>query len=135
MVDEILEDGIDLDEAAVREDFEHIWSKNLVKVTLIKNTDSQAGDYFRETNLTKPVTKEIYLNLQGKNALKYSRQEFGISTVGQTFHAYAKYDENIENKDIILWNGKRFIVENHDVGMYKGQYIFQECDIKRVDKE
>ena len=128
------EDGVDLDIQEVREDFEHIWSKNLVKVTIIKHDDSQAGDYFREDEDSGEVKNKIWLNIQGRGALHYERKEHGITTAGQRFHAYSQWNENVDNKDIIEWAGKRFKVENHDAGIYDGQFVFQEFDLVRVDK-
>ena len=118
----------------LRSDFEAIWQKNVVEVSLIKRSDTQAGDYFHEGESQGLTTTKIFLNIQGSSSDHYTRQPSGISTTGAIWKAYARWFENIGNLDVIIWNGKRFIVEEFNKSYHEGNIIFQEMNLKRVDK-
>ena len=64
-MDEYYEDNYDLDIDIVREDFECIWSRNIIQVELIREQNPQAGDYFREDESEGRIRRKIWLNLQG----------------------------------------------------------------------
>ena len=88
----------------VREQFQAIWSKNTVEVDLIRNNNPQGGDYFHEDEGVEPQTRKVWLNVQGTRSDYYKREKSGITTTEGEYHAYARWYEDIQNNDRIIWN-------------------------------
>ena len=123
-----------LDIDMVREQFEAIWQKNTVQVDIIRDTNAQGGDYFHDDESNVPVTRQIYLNVQGTHSDWYKREKYGITTTDSEYHAYARWYEDIQNNDRIVWAGKRFVVANLNKSLYGGLFAFQEFDLRKIDK-
>jgi hypothetical protein len=117
----------------IRSDFEAIWKQNIKEITITKKSDWQAGDYFHEGMAPGTVAAMIFLNLQGVSTEHYERKQYGITTVGATYHAYARWFEDIDNLDEISFDGHMYIVKNHNKSMHNGSVGFQEFDLFRVD--
>lgn len=124
----------DVDAERVKSDFEAIWSKNVVEVDIIRETNPQGGDYFHEDEPTNPQVRKIWLNIQGTQSDYYRRAQRGIVTDDSEYHAYARWFEDIENNDKIVWDGKTFVIKNMNRSTKSGQYVWIECDLRRVDK-
>ena len=123
---------LDIDD--VREDFEVIWFKNVIEVLISRDANSSAGDYFNEDDVSKTGFRKMKLNIQGISSNLYRRGEQGLVTAGQTYKAYARWNEDVQNKDIIIWDKQRFVIKNHNKSLYEGQVCHQEFDLARVDK-
>jgi len=124
----------DLDIEDVREDFDYIWSKNIVEVELIREKNPQAGDYFREGESPETLRKKIWVNIQGTSSDLYKRMVMGIITPDATLHIYVRWDEDIEDLDIIKFGNWTYRIEGFNKSRYAGQTAFQDFDIKRIDK-
>lgn len=122
-----------LDIGEIREDFETIWLKNVVEVTLQREKDPTAGDYFSEDDSSGEYRRKVRLNIQGVSSDNYRRAEQGLVTAGQVYKAYARWDEDIRNGDRVLWNKKIFIIKEHNKSLYDGQCTFQEFNLVRAD--
>jgi hypothetical protein len=133
-MDEYYEENLDLDIVQVREDFEFIWSKNIVEVDLFREENPQAGDYFREDESPNTIHRKIWLNIQGINSEHYRRMLAGVITPDATLHAFAKYDEDIRNLDVIKFGNWQFRIIGFNDSMYAGQCAFKDFDLKRIDK-
>ena len=132
-MDEYYEEDYDLELDRVREDFEFIWSKNIVQVELIREKNPQQGDYFNnDANVI--IRRMIWLNLQGISSHDYKRMVAGIITPDAKLHAYAKYDDDIQNLDVIKFGDWVYRIDGFNKSMYAGQIAFQDFDIKRQDK-
>ena len=134
-MDEYYDEDQDLDLDEVREDFMHIWSKNIVQCELIRENNPQAGDYFREDEDEISVRRKIWLNIQGISSDAYKRMDAGIITPDATLHCYAKWDEDIDNLDIIKFGNYTYRIENFNKSQYSGQVAFQDFDMKRIGQE
>jgi len=135
---EITDTGPELDINQVREDFYCIWKKNIMEVTLVRENRPMAGDYFHDDIEPDPVSKKIYLNIQGLGTDGYDRKVQGIVETGQSFHAYALWNEDIVNQDIIYMTDAtgttlKFVIKNMNKSLYAGQFAFQEFDLVRVN--
>jgi len=119
----------------IREDFMFIWQKNIIQVELIREKNPQAGDYFHEDENEIELRKKIWMNIQGTSSNAYKRTDSGIVTTDSTLHAYVKWDEDIENLDVIKFKKDIFRIVNYNKSMYSGQYAFKEFDLKKIDKE
>jgi hypothetical protein len=117
----------------IRSDFEAIWKQNVVAVTLRRKNNFQAGDYFHEGDDPGTTEHTVYLNLQGQTSDKYSREKAGLSTTGATYKAYARHNEDLRNLDELLYEGKKYIIQNLNKAIHNGQVGFQEFDMLRVD--
>ena len=127
-------DAPDVDADRIKEDFEAIWSKNVVEVDIIRERNPQGGDYFHEDEGTQPQVRKIWLNIQGTQSNFYKRANYGIITDDSEYHAYARWYEDIENNDKIVWDGKTFVTKNVNRSTKSGEYVWWEFDLKRVDK-
>ncbi len=134
-MDEYYEEDFDLNVDEVREDFEYLWSKNIVECELIREENPQAGDYFREGESPVEVRRKIWLNIQGISSDMYRRVSSGLITPDATLHAFAKWDEDLNNLDIIKIGKWQYRIEGLNKSQYAGQYVFQDFDLKRVDKD
>lgn len=133
-MDEYYEDNTDLDLEEVREDFEYIWSKNIVQVELIREENPVSGDYFNEDEANVIIRRRIWLNIQGvTNSDAYKRITPGVVTTESTLHVYAKWDEDIRNLDVIKFEERTYRIEGFDKSRYAGQIVFQDFDLKRID--
>jgi hypothetical protein len=115
--------------------FQAIWSKNTVLVEVQRFDRPQAGDYFHDDESPGPVVRTIWMNVQGTSSNFYRRDKFGITSTESRFHAYTRWYEDIQNNDRIIWDGKMYVVENWNRSLYGGQIVFQEFDLKVVDKD
>jgi len=133
MTDEYFEQDGDLDIEDVRDDFNYIWSKNLIQVELIRESNPQQGDYFADVENIE-IKRKLWINIQGVNSDYYRRMMAGLITPDSTYHCYVKWDEDIENLDIIKIGKYYFRIVDFNKALYEGQYVFQEFNIKRIDK-
>jgi len=123
----------DLDISQVREDYEFIWHHNIVQCDLIREENPQQGDYFADAdNIT--IKKKLWINIQGVSSDYYKRLVEGIITPDSTYKCYVKYDEEIENLDVISFAGYYFRIVDFNKSLYQGQFCFQEFSIKRISK-
>jgi len=134
VADEFFDQELDLDVERVKEDFETIWSKNIIEVDLIRELNPSANDYFAEGENPNAIRRKVWLNVQGVSTDAYRRMVAGIITPDSTYNCFAKWDEDIQNEDIIKIGTFTFRVQNHNKSMYAGQYVFQEFQLKRIDK-
>ena len=134
-MDEYFTDDSDLDIKDVWEDFEYIWSKNIVDCELLRENNPQSGDYFREDEDAIKIRRHIWLNIQGISSDAYRRMNAGIITPDATLHAYAKHDEDIQDLDVIKFGVWKYRIQGFNKSQYSGQVAFQEFDMKRIDKE
>lgn len=118
----------------IRSDFEAIWRQNVVPVTRQRRGNSEAGDYFNEGEEEAITDTTIYLNIQGTSTEKYSREKAGISTTGALYHFYARHFEDLQNLDVIIWDGKYFIMKDVTKSFHNGQIGFIEGDLFLYDK-
>ena len=130
--------GPELDINRVREDFFCIWQKNVTEVILVRDKTPMGGDYFHDDEEPEPEERKVLLNVQGVGTDGYERKVQGIVETGQSFHAYALWNEDIINQDIIYMtdaNGTtlKFVIKNMNKSLYAGQYAFQEFDLVRVN--
>jgi hypothetical protein len=125
--------GVTIDR--IRSDFEAIWKQNVVAVLRRRKVDAQSGDYFHEGD--DPTVNEltVYLNVQGQSSDKYSREKAGLSTTGATYKAYARWTEDLQNLDELVYDGKKYIIQNLNKAVHNGQVGFQEFDMFKVDKD
>lgn len=126
----------DFDIDRARDDFETIFDMNKIACTRLRENDDLAGDFFKENSSSTRSTATIYLNIQGlSTAIRRAMQ--GVTTKLGHLHAYAKYNTDIREKDIIIINTSnisfRFKINNFAPGM-KGdnQYVFQEFDLEML---
>lgn len=140
----------DVDTERIQEDFSRIFSRNAIEVELIKHylQDTPEGADFFGTKTKAPVQRNIIkLFITANTSDIYRRTEHGIVTNESTFQAYAESGVQIDNNDfirflrttkILNFDIKRheiFIVQDHNQPIYKGQYCWQEFNLKRVDHE
>lgn len=130
---EYYEDNADYDIEQMREDFRFIWIKNVVQVTLVREKNPDAGDYFREDEDNLLVKRRIWLNIQGTTSKMFKRWVAGVITPDSSLHAYALWEEDIQNLDVISFGGWRYRIRNYNESMYEGQNVFKEFDMYRVE--
>ena len=133
-MNEYFDEDSDYDINDVREDFEYIWKKNIVQVDLVRQTTPQAGDYFSSTEDEGQVTFKLWANIQGISSDQYKQAVQGIITPDAQLHVYVKWDENIENLDIIKFSDWYYRIKNYNKSMYDGQFAFIDFDIYRIDR-
>ena len=119
----------------IRSDFEAIWKKNIVEVTIERKTEAQAGDYFHEGENPGITTFKIWANVQGTSTGLYGREKAGLSTTGAQWHAYVRHSEDIRDLDVFIWNEKRFIIKNRNAAYHGGEIGFIEFDLFKVDND
>jgi hypothetical protein len=117
----------------IKSDFEAIWRQNIVAVTIVRKNDAQAGDYYHEGDDQGSVTRTVYLNIQGESTDKFSREKAGLSTTGATYKAYARWNEDLQNLDVILYQDKKYLLQNLNKSVHNGVVCFQSFDMVRVD--
>ena len=59
----------------------------------------------------------------------------GIITPDATLHAYAKWDEDIEDLDVIKFGVWVYRIKGFNKSQYAGQISFQDFDLTRQDKD
>ena len=133
MADEYYENDEDLDIDSIREDYEYIWGKNIMQVDLIRETNKLDGDYFGVADNIQ-IRKKLWMNVQGINSDIYKRMMAGVITPDATLHAYVKWDEDIENLDVIKIGSWYYRIIGFNKSMYAGQFCFKDFDLKRVDR-
>lgn len=120
----------------MRSDFEAVWKKNIVEVTIERRAESQAGDYFHEGEDPGITTSKVWANIQGSSTGQYAREKAGLSTTGAQWHAYVRHFEDIQDLDVLIWNGKRFIIKNRNAAYgHNGEIGFIEFDLFKVDND
>jgi len=135
----------------LREDFQLVFERNAVDVLLIKtrkDLDVQEGADLYETRTPMRLYKKLikmFINAGTTNAYRWREQ--GIVTNDSMFHAFAEHNADIDNDDVIQFvrttniagyqvdRGTQFRVSTHNEPFYKGQFAWQEFDLKRIDKE
>jgi len=135
MVDEYFSDDPDIDVDRIREDFLCIWQKNIIQVDRIRLSNDQAGDYFREDESDGESRRKIWINVQGINSNAYKRIEAGLITPDATLHAFTKYDEDIEEQDVIKIGLFLYRIQGFNKSSFSGQTAFMDFDLKRIDQE
>lgn len=134
-MEEYFQEMHDLDMDRVRDDFIFIWGRNITQVELIREKNPEAGDYFHEDESEIEVRRKVWMNIQGISSNAYKRIDPGIVTTDAILHAYVKWDEDIENLDVIKFEKYIFRIINYNKSMYSGQYAFKEFDLKKIDQE
>lgn len=133
-MDEYFEEDLDYDIEDIREDFEFIWRKNIIQVDLIRQENPQAGDYFSDTEDEGKYSRKLWANIQGISSENYKEVEQGIITPDAHLHVYVKWNEDLENLDIIKFGNWYYRIKDYNKSFYNGQYAFQDFDIYRIDK-
>lgn len=134
-MEEYFQDTKGLPIERARADFESVWKVNIQQVELIREKNPQAGDYFHEDEENIILRKKIWLNVQGTRSKAYQRQDQGIVTTDSSVHAYALWDEDIENLDVIKIGKDIYRIQNYNEGMDNGQVVFKEFDLLKIDQE
>ena len=139
-----------LDIERMRQDFEHIFEANSVEVKVTSQrqvNQYESGDFFDDGVRTKDYDRTVEMFVVPAQTDHYQRQDQGITTNDSLFQAFAKNDVEIQSTDIITFirttriadfevrKGEQFILERPNKPFYKGNTIFQEFDLKRVNKE
>jgi len=109
--------------------------RNIIQVDIIREKNPQAGDYFREGESPDTIRRKIWLNIQGTSSNEYKRIQAGIITPDGTLHAYAKWDEDIEDLDVVKVGDWYYRIMGFNKSQYAGQIAFQDFDLKRQDKD
>jgi len=132
-MDEYYEENLDYELTDMREDYEYIWDKNIVECDLIREENPQAGEYFSEDESEIKIKRKIWLNVQGVSSNDYKRVLAGVITPDATLHAYAKWNDDIEDLDVISFGKWNYRITGFNKSRYDGQVVFQEFDMKRID--
>jgi len=121
----------------MRRDFFNIWQKNVSIAIQQRPTDGDVGNYGNEDETNSfEINKEIRLNIQGKTTNAYTREKYGIDTTPSTWSCYALYTEDLQPTDRIIWNERRFIIQNLNKNVNNGgDNIFWSFDLKDIDKD
>lgn len=126
-----------------RKDFESIFKTNIVQMEIIRNSNTQAGDYFYDDEQQGQTLTTIELNIQGQISNAYNRENQGIIGQGR-LHAYARWNADILETDMlrvstavvigtfVLNRGDIFKIENFNKSSVEGKVVFQEFDLKKV---
>ena len=126
----------DLDIDRARDDFGAIFDLNSLSTTRIRDSVPMSGDFFNESTSNTTTETTIYLNIQGlSTAIQRLRQ--GHNDKVKTLHAYAKYDADIQEEDVIKIITTKFTlyfkINNYSGGLKgDGQYAFQEMDLELI---
>lgn len=120
---------VDVSVTRMREDFEKIFLANTQTVTLIRDSYVDAGNYGQVGVDNTREEREIELNIQGISSDSYRREKYGLDSAASILHAYAKFDEDIQNNDIILIDSIEYFVINMNKSYKDGQVAFQEFDL------
>lgn len=120
---------VDVSVTRIREDFEKIFLANVQTVTLIRESEPDAGNYGYIGVQSGREEREIQLNIQGISSGSYNRERYGIEGARSILHAYARYSEDIQNNDIIIVNGIEYFIINLNKSFKDGQVAFQEFDL------
>ena len=121
--------AIDVDVQRVREDFEAIWLLNVKEVELIKESETEAGNYGYDGEDSTRTSNTIQINIQGVTSGSYDRIRQGMDTSGSVFHCYVKYDQAILPTDRIKIGESVFIIKNLNQSFKDGQVGFIEFDL------
>lgn len=119
----------DVSAETVRSDFTFLFDANKQQVTRIRNVDTESGNYGAWDEETTEDRTVIWLNIQGISSDYAERAKFGLSVAGSVFHAYAKYNEDIQVTDIFEFNNTKYKVQNHNKSYKDGVVVFQEFDL------
>lgn len=134
----------------IKEDFRTVFNRNAVDVELIKHYPQdvpEGADFYGTNTPSKVYRKRIRLFITASSSDAYSRKEHGIVTNEATFDFFAEPEVEIRNDDFIKFlrntkildfdikRNQLFIVQNHNRPYYKGQFAWQQGNLKRVDKE
>lgn len=133
-MNEYFEEDLDYSLEDIREDFEYIWKKNILQSDLIREQNPQAGDYFATESDESRYSRKLWINVQGISSDNYKTAEQGLITPDAHLHGYVKWDEDIENLDIIKIDNWYYRIQNYNKSMYAGQFVFQEFDLYRIDR-
>jgi len=119
--------NVDIDR--IREDFEAIWLLNVKEVELVKESETEAGNYGYDGEDSSRSSTLISINIQGISSGSYDRIREGMDTSGSIFHCYVKYDQVILPTDRIKIGESVFIIKNLNEGIKDGQTGFIEFDL------
>jgi len=139
------------DPGRMREDFEAIFLANAVDVEIISNRKDRDvthnGDFFGTRTEPETLRRIVKMFIEAENSNAYRRDRQGIVTNDSTFHAFCRWDVDLENDDLVKFlkdenqrcfgikPGEVFIIQNHNKPFYRGQYVWQEFTLKRVDHD
>ena len=123
--------GLDIDN--VRKCFEAIWQKNTVEVRIVRENNSQGGDYFHDDEDVAEVKTFIFINIQGTQSDYYERKQYGIDSTASVYHCYVRYTEDIGKNDRILFEGETWKIININRSRYAGAITWIEFDIQKVN--
>lgn len=140
----------DVEVDRIKEDFRTVFERNAIEVKLIRHYPQDSpedADFFGSKTPPQSFSKKIKIFLNATQSKFYRRREHGIVTNDSTFAAFAEPETDIRNNDFIIFlrntkipefninRGQAFIVQNHNMPFYKGQFTWQEFGLRRVDHE
>lgn len=131
----------------MRAQFEKVWNNNCIDIVLMRRSDEDAGDYFREDEDPGETEDVIQANVQGQTSNAWSQARQGVLTTEARTHVYVRWFEDIRENDVIkikrvnlelgnagLAKDQQYRVENHNKSIHGGVVIFQEFDLKKFDQ-
>jgi hypothetical protein len=132
----------DIDLDRIRDDFEDIFLGHFVKVTRYRSNNTDAGNYGSFDEDSGLQGKDIEICIQGSGSDDYKWAEFGKDTSSKSWNCLARYNVDLINDDIIIFNLTRFRV----IGMNRAikgvgtnnildSIGFIEFKLQSIDKE
>lgn len=134
-MEEYFDDAPDYDVEDMRNDFFEIWKRNIIQLDLIRETNPLAGDYFSDDTTSGTQTRKIWVNVQGITTDAYKQLEAGISSPEAEMKCFVRWDEDIENLDILKLGSYYYRIKNFNKAFFNGQYVFKDFSIYLIDKE
>lgn len=122
----------------MRRQFNNRWKKNIVKVTIIRDTDIESDGFFWEDDGLDPEKRfQLDFNINGDAKGTKKRAEQGLTSDGENVsHVMVPHDWDIKATDYILMDGIKYKIEKFDTGaLFKGELIFIQFDIVQIENQ